>query len=272
MSEEKTLVPIKQKQVLFYGDEIIAVLINIDGQEKVYVPVRPVCENLGVDWSGQRQRINRDAVLSKYVQFVGVTPTKSERRGNPTRLCLPLDYIGGFLFGINANRVKPELKERLVLYQEQCYKVLAEAFQEGRLTNEPTFEDLLNQADPDAVQAYQMAQAIVKLARNQILLEARLTNRLDDHQRRLEEVEATLSNADRYITREQASRISQAVRAIGLVLTKRTGRNEYGAIYGELYRKFDIAAYRELPASKYDEAIDWLSTWYQDLTDTTLPF
>ncbi|MCZ7672384.1 MAG: phage antirepressor N-terminal domain-containing protein [Chloroflexi bacterium] len=50
---DKTLVPIEQKQVVFYDDEIIAVLVQLKGAEKVYVPVRPICEFLGVSWTGQ---------------------------------------------------------------------------------------------------------------------------------------------------------------------------------------------------------------------------
>ncbi len=43
-------------------------------------------------------------------------------------LCLLLDYINGFLFGINARRVKPELRDRIITYQQGCYQVLAAAF------------------------------------------------------------------------------------------------------------------------------------------------
>ena len=32
------------------------------------------------------------------------------------------------LFGINANRVKPELRDRLITYQRECYQVLSAAF------------------------------------------------------------------------------------------------------------------------------------------------
>jgi hypothetical protein len=39
-----------------------------------------------------------------------------------------LDYINRFLFGINANRVKPELCDRVIPYQRECYQVLAAAF------------------------------------------------------------------------------------------------------------------------------------------------
>lgn len=81
----------------------------------VYVPVRPLVEYMGLSWSGQWERINRDAVLSEMVQGVRVTRTPEEG-GSQIMFCLPLDYINGFLFGINANRVKPELRDRIITY------------------------------------------------------------------------------------------------------------------------------------------------------------
>ena len=63
MSEEKALVPIQEKTVNFYGDQIIAVLVEVNGQREVYVPVRPICEYLGLTWSAQLQRMKRDEVL-----------------------------------------------------------------------------------------------------------------------------------------------------------------------------------------------------------------
>ena len=67
----KALVPTEQKQVLFYDDEVTAVLVG----DSVYVPIRPICDYLGVDWSAQLQRARRDAVLSEELSGVGVTPT-----------------------------------------------------------------------------------------------------------------------------------------------------------------------------------------------------
>jgi hypothetical protein len=194
-------------------------------------------------------------------------------------ICLPLDFVSGFLFGINPSRVKEEIKEKLIQYQLECYRVLNEAFQEGRLTAEVPFSELLNTADPDVVQAYQIAQAVVKLARNQILMEARLSGRLDvqqmqldDHGQRLELIEATLGDAERYISEKQATDINQAIRSIALVLSKKSGRNEYGACWGEFYRKFGVSKYRHLPAGRYDEAMKWLTEWYSSLTDEDVPF
>jgi hypothetical protein len=64
------------------------------------------------------------------------------------------------------------MRPKLEKFQREAAKVLWEAFQEGRLTADP-FEKLLQTADEGLVQAYQMAQAIVQLARNQILLDGR---------------------------------------------------------------------------------------------------
>ncbi len=121
----------------------------------------------------------RDAVLSDVAMSVGVTttdiPAGSRRPRSSELLALPLDYISGFLFGINADRVKPEVRERLIQYQRECYRVLAEAFHDGRLTADPTF-DKLRRADTPAAQAYRVARALVELARQQLILEARLTD------------------------------------------------------------------------------------------------
>jgi hypothetical protein len=268
---EHSLVVIEQKTVAFYGDEIIAVRSQ-DGA--IYVPVRPICDLLGVDWSSQRQRISRDPVLAEEIKpCVVVTTTQGQTDQRRELLALPLDYISGFLFGINASRVKDEIRERLIRYQRECYKVLAEAFQEGRLTADPVLNDLLR-SDSEAVQAYKMLQALVKLARNQILIEAQLhshTEQLTEHDQRLEDIEATLGDTGRMVTPDQASQISQAVKAVALALGRKSGRNEFGAIYGELYRKFGITGYKQLPASKFQQAMSWLTDWHENLEGPT-PF
>ena len=81
------------------------------------MPIRPICDYLGVDWSAQYRRINRDAVRAESVQGVAVTTTPSAngRGGGQEMLCLPLKSLPGWLFGINAERVKAELREKIVL-------------------------------------------------------------------------------------------------------------------------------------------------------------
>lgn len=53
---------------------------------------------------------------------------------------------------------------------------------------------------------------------------------------------------------------------------KKTKRNEFGAVYGELYRKFGTTDYKSLPAARFRAAMDFLTEWYQNLTDKDVPF
>lgn len=264
---DQALVPVEQKRVLFYEDEVTAVRLE-DG--RVFVPVRPLCDLLGVAWTGQNDRINRDPVLSQIASNVRVTRTEPNRVRQISMLCLPLEFLNGWLFGIQARRVKPEVRERLVRYQLECYRVLYEAFQVGGLTTDPMFDDLLQQDTPEA-NAYKMAQAVLQLARNQLLMRAELedhTRQLQSHTDRLESIEAQLGNPERQITEGQASQLSQAVKAVAMAMSKQTRRNEYGGVYGELYRRYDITGYKMLPARKFEDAMSWLGEWLSQLNTT----
>jgi hypothetical protein len=150
VDENKALVPLEQKVVEFYGDELTAVRVEIEGKSAVYVPVRPICDYMGVDWSAQFRRINRDPVLSaEATPCVVVTATQGQPDQRREMLCLPLDMVNGWLFGINANRVKEELRDRLIQYQRECYRVLADAF-----VNRIVPDDWM-QANPEAMLALQ---------------------------------------------------------------------------------------------------------------------
>ena len=48
-------------------------------------------------------------------------------------------------------------------------------------------------------------------------------------------------------------------------MSERSGRNEYGGVYGELYRKFGITSYKLMPAKRFQEAMDFLTNWHQSL-------
>lgn len=263
--EEKTLKVIEQKEVAFYNDELTAVRAE-DGH--VYVSIRHMCDALGVDPQGQTRRIRRQPVLAAGYTWVDILSTQPHPQRRRTQV-LRVDLVPLWLTGISTRSIKDEaVRQKLLRFQQEAAKVLWEAFQEGRLTADPDFAALL-ETGSEAVQAYKMLQALVKLARNQIVLEARLDDHgrvLDDYGRRLETIEADMHQEDRYITESQATQISQAVKAIAIAMGKKTGRNEFGAIWGEFYRKFGIAKYRYLPASKFDKALAWLNEFYQELT------
>ena len=127
--EDKALVPTTTQEVDFYGDLITVAIVN----DTAYVPLRPICDYLGLSWSGQRERTMRDLVLKEEAALVRVTRTTATG-GIPDSLCLPLEYLPGWLFGINAGRVKPDLQEGVIRYQRECFRILWQAFQSRAVT------------------------------------------------------------------------------------------------------------------------------------------
>lgn len=82
MTDQPILEPIEERHIDFYGDDVTAVLVPAEAELQVYVPLRPICDYLGLSWSGQRERTMRDPVLADEVRFVRVTRTNS-KGGNP---------------------------------------------------------------------------------------------------------------------------------------------------------------------------------------------
>ncbi|HFC12276.1 MAG TPA: hypothetical protein ENJ56_05475 [Anaerolineae bacterium] len=267
---EDTLQVVEQKTVIFYADELLAIRAA-DGN--IYVSVRHLCTALGLDRRGQVQRIQRRAVLAKGYQRGGIiTP----HRGKQQAGLLRVDLVPLWLSGIETSRVKAEIRPKLEKYQAEAGKVLWEAFQDGRLSLDPTFSELLKNSNSPSVQAYKMAQAIMQMAQQQILLESRIDahdQRFDLHEGRIEQLESVIGDSKHHITPAQASQVSQAVKAVALELGKRSGSNEYGGVYGELYRRFGITSYKLLPKNNFSEAMQFLTDWYTQLTgDGKLPF
>jgi hypothetical protein len=255
MSEEKALTVVAQREVTFYGDELIAVKAA-DGS--IYVSVRHLCGALGLNTQAQTRRIQRQPILADGYEGVAIMATPGGRQSGGV---LRVDLVPLWLAGVDTKRVREEIREKLERYQREAAQVLWEAFQEGRLTADPTFSDLLR-VDTPAVRAYKNALAIVELARNQVIMEAQL----EDHSRRLEAIEAQLGDPGRHVTPDQASQISQAVKAVALLMGKKSGRNEHGGVYGELYRTFGVTSYKLLPATRFQEVMDWLTNLHENMS------
>jgi hypothetical protein len=259
---------VEQKSVEMYGDDVTAVRCD---DSQIYVSISHMCGALGLDAQAQRRRMNRHKVLQAGVVGLDNLMTAG---GLQSGYALRVDLVPLWLSGVQVTAVKEEIQEKLYNLQVNAGRILWEAFQVGELTIEEEFDQLLQQ-DSLAVDAYKTAVALVKLAKNQILLEAKISQhdtRLDDLDRRLTNMEADLHDADRTISEEQATQLSQAVRAIGLHLTQSSGQNQYGKVWGEFYRKFGVSKYRNLSAAKFDAAMRFLADWYTQLTDETLPF
>lgn len=259
MSQEKSLVPTEQKQIIFYDDALTAVIVEDEERGRVvYVPIRPICDYLGISFGSQRNRINRDAVLADEVRIVFITNTNSQG-GNPNTLCLPLDYLNGWLFGISPTRVKESLREKVIAYQRECYKTLAAAF----LTTSPSPTDEAA-GSFSLLQVRELGLAIVKMAEEQMALTARLDKAalvVGEHGRRITSLEQQLAPRQ-VITDEQAADIADKVKALALLLTHQdSSKNHFQSIFAELYRRFRVSSYKVIRQAQYQLVVDFLDEW-----------
>ena len=115
--------------VPFHAETLLVIEDNLGDR---FVVVRPIVDALGLSWSGQHERLNRHPVLSSTVR---VTRTVAEDGKDREMVALPLEQFHGWLFTIDASRVKPEAKDKLLAYQRECFDVLHSYFTEGAAWN-----------------------------------------------------------------------------------------------------------------------------------------
>jgi len=272
MKEEATVVPIQEKKVNFYGDEIVAVLVEVKGQRQVYVPLRPLCEFLGLSWSSQLQKVKQDEVLVDAMSSVLFSNTEVGQRY--TVVCLALEFLPGWLFGITTSRVRADLQAKITRYRRECYRVLWQAFQTDIATMISTEGEEISSSTMELMQIRDMGFAIARMAEQQLVQEQKLiaTNKRLDvagaiisrMDGRLTEVERRLS-PPQYVTDEMASEIMLAVKALAEQLSRQDkSKNHYQAVYAEIYRRYRAASYTQIRIEKYEDVMQFLADWQKN--------
>ena len=133
-------------------------LVTIEKGGIYYAAVKPIADNIGLDWEGQRQRINRDDVLSSAACLITATGADDKQY---KMMCLPIEFLNGWLFGVDTKRVKPEIKDALIEYKKECYTVLHDYWHTGQAIHPLTTGDMPStlQDRRGLVKAIKIAQA-----------------------------------------------------------------------------------------------------------------
>ena len=104
-------------------------LMTVKKNATVYVALKPICEALEIEWEPQRKMVMKDDVLKSTTAVWEVVAADGKQR---EMLCLPLDYLNGWLFRIKASHFPASKRALIIRYQKECYRALAEHFQAGR--------------------------------------------------------------------------------------------------------------------------------------------
>ena len=270
-ADTPALMPVREQAVDFYGDQLVAAQT---ADAVIWVPLRPVCEQLGLNWASQYQRLQRDVVLQAEARSVVITTTD---RGERAMIALPLEMLPGWLFGISAERVKPELREKIVRYRRECFRVLWAAFKGDILAAPELPAGNLTAAE----QTLELITAMQHLAQQQVELERRYTTMADwmrpfvqgtrqqitAHEARLSALEMQLA-AGATISELQAAELAGAVKLVAAALEAAGTPNGYGRVYNELYHRYGISSYKMLPLGQFAAAMTWLRGWYDEVGST----
>jgi hypothetical protein len=92
------------------------------------VPLRPICEALGVSWQPQHAKVTTHPTFAPCVTMI-VTQGPVQRRD---MLCMPTFLLPGWLMTINPNKVHPRHRDALVAFQREASRLLYEAWWSAR--------------------------------------------------------------------------------------------------------------------------------------------
>lgn len=111
--------------VPFHGSELY--VVNYNGEP--FIPMKPIVEGMGMAWQTQHRKLTdrfKTGVTEMVIPSVG---------GAQKMLCLALRKLAAWLNTISPKKVKPEIRERVIRYQEECDDVLYEYWTKGQVTN-----------------------------------------------------------------------------------------------------------------------------------------
>lgn len=108
--------------VPFYEDTLV--LVGRDNEPMV--AMRTIVHNMGMDWPTQYVKLTE-----KFSSTVGEIPTVGEDGKTRGMVCLPLRKLPAWLYSISPNKVNPELRDKIIRYQEECDDALWDYWNKG---------------------------------------------------------------------------------------------------------------------------------------------
>ncbi|EXB91104.1 MULTISPECIES: phage antirepressor N-terminal domain-containing protein [Acinetobacter calcoaceticus/baumannii complex] len=113
--------------VSFHGTELF--IVEHEGQP--YVPMRSVVQGMGLDWAAQFTKLKQrfaTCVVEITMQILGDDQCRAHT-------CLLLRKLPAWLYSIMPGKVKPEIRDTVIMYQQECDDVLWNYWTKGQALN-----------------------------------------------------------------------------------------------------------------------------------------
>lgn len=109
----------------FHGDK----LYILEHKGEPYVAMKHVVEGMGLAWTAQRRRLVERFERGMIKMIIPLDGIPQDM------VCLSLRKLPGWLMTINPNKVKPEIRDKVIQYQQECDDALYDYWTKGVAIN-----------------------------------------------------------------------------------------------------------------------------------------
>lgn len=103
----------------------VSILVVNEGEK--FIPIKPICEALGIAEEPQIKKIKEDDILASTATLKVVVAADGKER---EMFSIPYKFVFGWLFTINPKNVNPDAQENVKQYRLKCYEILFMHFTE----------------------------------------------------------------------------------------------------------------------------------------------
>jgi hypothetical protein len=253
----------------FYGETYVASLAS---DRQFYIRLDDVCTGLGIDPASQRRRIQSDeAIADKLVNIPVETPYQDTTRTREVA-CLNLRALPYWLGTVDANRVKTEIRAKIILFKRDFAETAWFVYRSEILPAE-IISEVDSYATPHERELAELMTDFRTLKNKVDLLSgkveeelARLGLTLGDLGGRFAAVEAKVI-AEAAINSQQAHLVQKCIQEVGEAMFQ-SGKVKprslaHARAQQEFKDQFHVHIYTALPERRLQEALDFLASRWQ---------
>jgi len=234
---------------------------NLEDQ-KIYVSPKTLCEIFGISWQSQQEKLAKNAQRWHYQMISVVLPGDTRHREIGV---IPDSKVRSWICGINVEKVKPEMQEQLLAFQDECDQVLNDYWNKGIAINPRHSEQIQGENFP-----FSLAQTIsnsIKEAMHELAIALKASFVSQD---RFQDFAKSCENRFTALEKDKKAKIldvpavarisvEQAQLLCNLVKEKATTRKEICQIWKNFKQNFQVKSYQHLPSSLFQEALRWVN-------------
>ncbi|WP_052702598.1 phage antirepressor N-terminal domain-containing protein [Vibrio sp. S234-5] len=117
-----------QIKVPFHGSN----LFIVDRNGEPYTPMKPIVEGMGLAWQSQHKKLTSNSERWGITMMVipSVDPHNSVT-------CIPLRKLFGWLQTLQPNRIREDIRDKVIQYQNECDDVLWKYWTDAQVIQTP---------------------------------------------------------------------------------------------------------------------------------------